>query len=460
MINRRQIIQTFFSTIALVNLPSYTAANTFVRRYQLIASKSKHSFGKNINSTNMWLYNQICPGPLLTARKGEILEIIFTNHLDEPTTIHWHGIRILNKMDGVPDLTQSPIETGKSFTYRFPVNDAGTFWYHSHNRAWEQIARGLYGLLVVTENDYELNSNDILIVVDDWRINKTNQIEEESFGNLHDWSHSGRLGNYLTINGQSIPDISIPTSGPLRLRFINTANARIVNLQFKNKLPFKVICLDGAPCKPFVLDTLVLSPAQRADIIIENCSELESLYEVSAENLFKVSRFKHKINSSFNSLSTISLSQWYKTPPLEKARIVNIRMQGGAMGNLSSAIFEGQERSLHDLATNERKLWAFNGKVGGYELNLADVSLGDIVVLRVWNDTNWKHAMHLHGHHFWVNSREFGKKTNQVLRDTYLMQPQEKTDLLFVADNPGKWLFHCHMLEHNASGLGGVISIS
>ena len=105
-------------------------------------------------------------------------------------------------------------------------------------------------------------------------------------------------------------------------------------------------------------------------------------------------------------------------------------------------------------------MWAFNREIGGYELNLSDVSLSDVVNLRVWNDTSWPHAMHLHGQHFWVESKEFGKETKPLLRDTYLMQPGEKADLLFLANNQGRWLFHCHMLEHHASGMGGVISIT
>ena len=135
-------------------------------------------------------------------------------------------------------------------------------------------------------------------------------------------------------------------------------------------------------------------------------------------------------------------------------------MQGGAMGNLSSAVFEGEERSLRDLAINDQKFWAFNGQVGGYDHLLAELDRGEVTVLRVFNDTRWEHTMHLHGYHFWVASREFGTAARPVLRDTYLMAPGETADLVFVADNPGLWLFHCHMLEHHAGGMGGVIAVS
>ena len=118
--------------------------------------------------------------------KGEILEVLFTNNLEQPSTIHWHGIRNINGMDGVPELTQPAIEPGDSFTYRFPVNDSGTFWYHAHFKAWEQVARGLYGALIVTEQEDELNEQDILIIADDWKFTDDYQIDVDSFGNLHD----------------------------------------------------------------------------------------------------------------------------------------------------------------------------------------------------------------------------------------------------------------------------------
>ena len=116
--------------------------------------------------------------------------------------------------------------------------------------------------------------------------------------------------------------------------------------------------------------------------------------------------------------------------------------------------------ALRNLAQEDFKLWAFNGIVGGYHHPLADLALGEVTVLRIWNDTQWEHSMHLHGHHFWVDSREFGDKVRSVLRDTYLMTAGERADLVFVANNPGMWLFHCHKMEHHAAGIGAVISVT
>ncbi|MFL2801177.1 MAG: multicopper oxidase domain-containing protein, partial [Paracoccaceae bacterium] len=145
---------------------------------QLTAKIGSASFAQDRNQTNLWLYNNTTPGPLLKAKKGEVLEVEFINKLDQPTTIHWHGIRNINEMDGVPDLTQAAVEPDDKFTYRFPVNDAGTFWYHAHNKSWEQVARGLYGaLIVLDEHETFEDDRDHLIVADDWLLDDNSQID-------------------------------------------------------------------------------------------------------------------------------------------------------------------------------------------------------------------------------------------------------------------------------------------
>ena len=153
MISRRTFIQNTGAGLFLTAIPNTTNAINNIKKYELTAKKSKYSFEKNQNKTDLWLFNNNCPGPLITANKNDVIEIIFNNQLDEPSAVHWHGIRNINSMDGVPVLSQPLVEPGESFVYRFPVKDAGTFWYHAHNKAWEQVTRGLYGPLIVSDND-------------------------------------------------------------------------------------------------------------------------------------------------------------------------------------------------------------------------------------------------------------------------------------------------------------------
>ena len=153
----------------------------------------------------MWLYNQIAPGPQISSAKGVILEVIFFNQLDQATALHWHGVRNINEMDGVPGLPQDAVAPGESFAYRLPLNDAGTFWYHAHNKAWAQFARVLDGPLILYEEGQSNSTGDIALLVDDWRLYEKDQIHTASVSSLHDWYHGGRLGFFLTVNGRSEP---------------------------------------------------------------------------------------------------------------------------------------------------------------------------------------------------------------------------------------------------------------
>ena len=240
---------------------------------------------------------------------------------------------------------------------------------------------------------HKTGDRDILLMADDWRLDADYRLDEASFGSFHDWSHGGRLGNWLTINGLSQPEMNVPLSGPVRLRLMNAANARVLSFQLADGHPMQIIALDGAPCSPFEVETLRLGPAQRADVLVADSSVLTNLLEVTAGPGFRAARFRQTTDSA--PLDRISAEAWYSFPDTSQARIVEIHMQGGAMGNLSSAVFEGEERSLRDLAINDQKFWAFNGQVGGYDHLLAELDRGEVTVLRVFNDTRWEHTMHL-----------------------------------------------------------------
>jgi len=459
MVSRRDFLNFSAATIALTALPSQIQSKQLIRNYRLTAGITPHLFDAKGISDNLWLYNKQTPGPLIEAKENDVIRVEFVNNLDNATTIHWHGIKNINKMDGVPYLTQDPVQPGESFLYEFPVNHAGTFWYHAHVETWKQISKGLYGPLVVKNHVDEQFDNDIIILADDWRLNKNYQLDEKSFGSLHDWSHAGRIGNWLTINGKKFPEYSIK-DGYTRLRFINASNARI--LTFGSTLSeIKIISIDGIHVKPFIEDKFKLGPGQRIDLLVEpnSLSEIE-FFEISGKKslgAFKLNINQNKSNKVLK--KQINFRSFEKMPSFKKHKILKIHMQGGAMGNLVTAKFEGVEKNFRTLAMEDKKFWAFNKEVGKYEHALANIKKGQVIILDVWNDTRWPHSMHLHGNHFYVQSKEFQNLETPILRDTYVMQPGEKSKFTYLADNPGKWLFHCHMLEHAASGMIGYIDV-
>src|SRR5712692_2845859 len=219
--------------------------------------------------TNVWSYDGKVPGPELRLRQGERLRVVVENHLSQETTIHWHGVRVPNAMDGVPDVTQKPIKRGDSFVYEFDVPDAGTYWYHPHEHSIEQVGRGLAGALIIEERVPPAVDRDVAWVLGDWRLKRDASIAGD-FANPMEMAMAGRIGNTVTVNGRMPDTFKVQAGERLRLRLINAAPARLFGLAFKGHQPV-VVALDGQPVEPHVPENghVVLGPAMRADVILD-----------------------------------------------------------------------------------------------------------------------------------------------------------------------------------------------
>lgn len=405
--------------------------------------------------TRIWGYEGAVPGPILRARQGERMTRSFLNDLPQASSVHWHGIRIENAMDGVAGMTQDAVAPGETFLYDFALPDAGTYWYHPHDRTYEQMARGLYGALIVDEETGapEVDLDEVLLI-DDWRLTDDAQIAE-GFGNMHDWSHAGRIGNWITVNADAGWSREVPRLTRMRLRLVNTANARIFTLEARG-LEGWVVALDGMPLEaPQPLDRLTLAPAQRADLIVDVVAD-------EGEEAFLVS-FERDGGYAIAAFPVAGVARSARPPvpnalppnpvpalgDLATAAQAELKMEGGAMGGMSGAMMGGRMMGMRDMAA-AGKVWAFNGKADMDETPLIEVRRGKTVRIAMTNDTAWPHGMHLHGHHF----HEIDTNgTVGPLRDTLLVNRGETAEIAFVADNPGDWLLHCHMLEHSAGGM-------
>ena len=251
-------------------LPHAGSARADAASYHLVAGSGRaHLVGAPHPETAVWSYNGVVPGPEIRLRQGEHVQITVENRLAEETTVHWHGLRVPNAMDGVPHLTQPPIAPGETFVYDFDVPDAGTYWYHPHQRSYEQVGRGLYGPLIVEEREPIQVDRELTWVLDDWRLLPDAQISDD-FGGFMDASHNGRVGNTVTLNGRIPQTFAVRAGERVRLRLINAANARIFGLELQDHRP-TVIALDGQPVEPHEPDggRVVLGPAMRADLILD-----------------------------------------------------------------------------------------------------------------------------------------------------------------------------------------------
>ncbi len=357
-------------------------------------------------------------------------------------------------MDGVPGLTQPPVPPGESYDYEFTLPDAGTYWYHPHNRTWEQMARGLYGALIVEEDQPPKVDRDEVLLIDDWRLDRNASIAE-NFGAMMDWSHGGRLGNWITVNGRGDFSLAVRQRERLRLRLANTANARIFPLGLDGFEGW-VVALDGQPLdRPEPVGGIVLAPAQRVDLIVDTVAEkggTASLFMPDRSGKIPIAVFPVAGEARDRRMSApLPLpSNGLPVPEsLETAKRVTLRMEGDAMGGMRGAMMGGRMMGMRELV-GSGKIWAFNGSAEMPQKPLLAASAGQTVRIALVNDTAWPHAMHLHGHHF----RKVGAGgALGPLRDTLLVDTEETAEIVFVADNPGDWLLHCHMLEHADAGM-------
>ena len=237
------------------------------------------------------------------------------------------------------------------------------------------------------------------------------------------------------MNAQSDPTFPVKPRARIRLRLINAANARVLTLRFDG-VEAQLFALDGAPCRAETVNTIKLAPAQRADVICDLVTEKAFVREISTGTDYPAGHFVAtpvlgKATAPKNAINTNLVPP---LPDLRQVRRITVHMQGGAMGNLTEARYDGAVLPLRELAQKHKKLWAFNGQIGDYSNIFAEIDLGSVVSLDVINDTAWPHAMHLHGHHFWVMSDDPALDLPSGQRDM-VDATQERVSLVFVADN-------------------------
>jgi FtsP/CotA-like multicopper oxidase with cupredoxin domain len=423
-------------------------------------------------ATAVWTYNGSVPGPELRFRQGERLRMEVDNALGVDTTVHWHGIRLPNAMDGVPHLTQPPIAAnGGRFLYEFDLPDAGTYWYHPHLGSPEQVGRGLYGALIVEERDPPPVDRDLVWVLSDWRLDREAKIVED-FRNAMDSSHAGRIGNTVTVNGAIRETFGIRAGERIRLRLINASNARIYGLGFEGHAP-RLIAFDGQPLEPQSLanDRIVLGPAQRADLILDCIAApgtrhrvLDDFYARRAYRVLDLAYSEARpIRAQFPPVPRLTANTVAQADPA-KAQRHRIVFGGGMMGNMPGGGMMGGMMGRGTTGGEHRMFWTVNGKAVGENDHqhepILKLSRGRSYVFELVNDTAWHHPIHLHGHVFRVLSRDGKPNERGESGDTVLLDPRTRAEIAFVADNPGNWMLHCHVLEHQASGMMAAVRVS
>jgi len=449
--------------------------------YALNASFVKDTIdGKTIR---MLAYNSQIPGPIIKVKQGDSIKVTFTNNLDQATTVHWHGIRVDNPNDGVPDVTQPPVNPGESYTYNLKFPDAGLYWYHPHMREDYQQELGMYGLIWVEPSDpktFAPVNQTAFLTLDDILLseNDVSPFDHERINH----TLMGRFGNVMLVNGSTDYSLTAKKGDVVRFAMANTANTRV----FKVAIPGVKMKLVGGDSGGYSHDgwvnSVTLAPSERALVDVQfSKSGTYQLKHLGPEVQYDIGTVtvsdavtEHDYSTNFTTLQDRSAQftdlQSFYDKPIDKELDLTINMPGmmgnmqmnGMMGHTASddGIEWEDSMSMMNNNSNDTALkWIIKDKATGLENDNIDYTFkrGDKVKIRIFDDKSSMHPMqhpiHFHGNRFVVLAVNGVKNSNPVWKDTVLVPIGAKVDIFLDASNPGTWMAHCHIAEHLHDGM-------
>jgi FtsP/CotA-like multicopper oxidase with cupredoxin domain len=430
MLSRRTVLEGLSSAVGCAILPGGAQATKSSAPFRVLHARPAVMPAAHGERTpgSLLAYEGQNPGPVLRIRQGEELNLRLFNELAEPTSVHWHGVRLPNAMDGAPNVTQLPIEPGTSFDYRFRPPDAGTFWYHAHSA--DQADRGLHGALIVEEAAPVDVDRDLVIVL-----------------GMPAKAATLPQGSFL-VNGAGRPDIPVNPGEQLRVRFINATSARGASLKLEGHDPW-VMAIDGQPTDPFRPREarIGLAPGARVDVFIDATASAGAsvplLAGASPREEHVIAHLVYQAGGGAPPANRRrSLGSASPPPPLPSNPLP-------ARIDLKTALVA--DMTVADAADAGRA-------VVGEGRPLFSVRRGRAVNLGLHHSSAEPRVVHIHGHHFRLLDRlDDGWKPYWL--DTLVIS--EATErVAFVAGNPGRWLIEHRALESKGVGSAAWFVVS
>ncbi|MEQ1717164.1 MAG: multicopper oxidase family protein [Hyphomicrobium sp.] len=422
----------------------------------------------NGKSLPLWSFAEGAGFPVIRMKLGDTLDAHVKNALPragEHVTIHWHGLRVANASDGVPYVTQTPIQPGGEGRYTFVPPDTGTYFFHTHCNTVDHFGRGLIGALIVEGDEVQKSDHEIVAMMKDWHIAADGGFAP--FTSDDGAAKAGTAGRLRSINGEARPAFKVPAAANVRLRLLNVDPVRISEIGIEGA-EAAIIAVDGNACVPISLLTWRFGPAQRLDILMRSPKTGKSA------RLVDYFAPEPVVLADFVSEGPAARKDTFKahalragrgpSPDLTSAERITLDFSATATGAAVSAAGEaGLE--VGALCLSKRSFWAINkqawASVDHKDLGppLATLQRGKSYIIELKNLTSHAHPIHLHGHTFEVLSSNL-RKLPPHRADTVLLVPKERVEVAFVADNPGRWMLHCHILEHQETGMMGYISVT
>jgi suppressor of ftsI len=457
-------------------------------------------FGRTVT---MLGFNGQYPGPLMQVDEGSTITVHFTNQTEFPTAVHWHGVRLENRFDGAPHVTQDPVPPNGTFEYRVHFRDAGIYWYHPHHREDVLQDLGLYGNLLVRSRDPDFfapaNREEILML-DDLLVGETGLVGHGREAPTH--ALMGRFGNVLLVNGEPKWETRASRGEVVRLFLTNVSSTRVFNLSFQGaRTRMKVVASDLSRYEQETwVENVTIAPAERfiVDVRFEAAGEAALVNRVRAIDHIMARFFEETQTLGVVRVSAVrampdhaSTFQRLRRNADVASEVERYRAQFGRPVDRELAItleigdlpfplkplmnfesvyrhpveWSGTMPEMDWVATGRGVRWILRERGTGRE-NM-DIqwrfSVGDLVKLRLVNDRNSLHAMqhpiHIHGQRFLVISVNGVPNEHLVWKDTVLVPTGFTTEVLLELSNPGKWMLHCHVAEHIETGMRMVFDV-
>lgn len=436
-------------------------------QHQLTAAPTTLALGPR--QVNTWAFDGVIPGKLIRGTVGDVLEVAVKNDLPDHTTIHWHGLALRNDMDGVHDLTQPPIKPGETFTYRYVLPHAGTYFFHPHTGT--QLDRALYAPLIIDDpNEPGGYDVDEVIVLDDW-LDGIGRTPDDALraltsdmsampgmtpGGVREFESRALAGDagdvdypLHLINGRPTadrPTINVPAGGRARLRLINAGSDTAYRVALGGHR-MTVTHTDGFPVIPVEVDTLLLGMGERYDVIIQPTSGAWPLVAVAEGKGVTVEAIVRTSDSAATPAPA----------PGEQPKELAGRMLALTDLRAVDAVrFPEKNPDVNELIKLTGSMmpygWGFDGAAFPNRPPV-EIRSGQRVRLTFENTTMMWHPIHLHGHTFRVGDDPAGPR-----KDTVIVLPGQHVSIQFDADNPGQWMIHCHNTYHLERGMAMVAS--
>lgn len=379
-----------------------------------------------------YAYNEVTPGPTIRGRVGDELRVSLTNGLLTPTTIHWHGAHVPWDMDGVV-WKMDPVSPGETFLYTFPLTQAGTFWYHPHFDTDSQVDLGLYGMLVVEEEEEAPIDHELLLVFDSFEEVKHQETTE------HTHVHGGTIVTTWLVNGALAPEVEFPAGSRVRVRMVNSSNGGYLDLRWPG---MRMVAGDqgrfGGVRTP---DSLVLVPGERAEVEWRVGSE-----EFNLLNQPHTLMGGEAYGEPYSMLTVVPVGD----APLP---------EWGDWGSTNTEVTPDPDYTdIHYVFTGSPRTgqWLINGEEYP-DVTVEEVPAGESRIIEIRNLSPSHHPFHMHGVSFEVLSVNGVAPEEKRIEDTMNVGIYEVVRIMATNNNPGEWMVHCHILGHAHNGMMTVI---